>query len=44
MPKVYLVVDKGTEKDMCVEVFGVFTKKEKALEIKEELYKKLYRT
>ena len=24
---------------MCVEVFGVFTKKEKALEIKEELCK-----
>lgn len=39
MPKVYLVVDKGTEKAMCVETFGVFTKKEKALEIKEELYK-----
>lgn len=39
MQKVYLVVDKGTEKAMCVEIFGVFTKKEKALEIKEELYK-----
>ena len=37
MPKVYLVVDKGAENAMCVEVFGVFTKK--ALEIKEELCK-----
>lgn len=39
MPKVYLVVDKGADNSMCVEIYGVFTKKEKALEIKEELCK-----
>ena len=39
MSKVYLVVDKGADNSMCVEIYGVFTKKEKALEIKEELYK-----
>ena len=31
MPKVYLVVDKGTDNSTCVEIYGVFTKKEKLL-------------